>query len=233
MIALPFDDRKRAYGLAGAIAIHLLAIALVVLLSPPLPAPPRAGPGLVALQLDEPPPPPAPPPAEADEGAAAPPSRGATKAPSPPEPAAPLARPTPAAPAIDPGSQQASGAGSAAGSGAGQGGEGSGAGSGGSGAGTGSGAVTPPVRVAGGLSDADYRRTRPPPGAGGTVTVSYRIRSDGAVDRCTVLRTSGYEVLDSATCRLIERRFRYVPARDASGRAIDWEVRTDYTWRPR
>src|SRR6187401_2914035 len=86
MIALPFDDRKRAYGLAGAIAIHLLAIALVVLLSPPLPAPPRAGPGLVALQLDEPPPPPAPPPAEADEGAAAPPSRGATKAPSPPEP---------------------------------------------------------------------------------------------------------------------------------------------------
>ena len=51
--------------------------------------------------------------------------------------------------------------------------------------------------------------------------------------RCTVLRTSGYEVFDNATCRLIEQRFRYTPARDASGRAVDWEVRTDYTWRPR
>jgi protein TonB len=233
MIALPFDDRKRAYGLAGAIAIHLLAIALVILFSPPLPAPPRAESGLVAMQLDAPPPPPEPPPDKADEGAAAPPSRGATKAPSPPKPPAPLARPTPAEPAIDPGSEQASGAGAAAGSGAGQGGEGTDTGSGGGGAGTGSGAITPPVRVAGALTDSDYRRTRPPQGAGGTVIVSYRIRSDGTVDRCTVLRTSGFEVLDRATCRLIERRFRYVPAHDASGRAVDWDVRTDYTWRPR
>jgi len=233
MTAQLLDDRKRAYGLAGAIAIHLLAIALVVLLAPPLPAPPRAAPGLVALQLDAPPTP-APPPDKADEGAAAPPSRGATKAPSPPEPVPPpLARPTPAEPAVDPGSQQASGAGAAPGSGAGQGGEGSGAGSGDSGAGRGSGAITPPVRVAGALTNADYRRTRPPAGAAGTVVVSFRVRSDGAVDRCTVLRTSGYEALDSATCRLIEQRFRYQPARDAGGRPVDWEVRTDYTWRPR
>jgi protein TonB len=63
--------------------------------------------------------------------------------------------------------------------------------------------------------------------------VSYRVRTDGRVDRCTVLRTSGYEILDRETCRLIERRFRYEPARDAAGRPIDWEVRTDYTWRPR
>jgi protein TonB len=89
------------------------------------------------------------------------------------------------------------------------------------------------VRVAGALTDADYRRTRPPEGAAGTVTVGYRIRTDGRVDRCAVLRTSGYETLDSATCRLIEHRFRFEPARDASGRAIDWAVRTEYTWRPR
>lgn len=233
MTAQLLDDRRRAIGLAGAIAIHLLAIALLVLLSPPPPAaPPPATPGLVALQLDQPPPPPRPP-DEAEEGAAAPPSRGASEAPSPPEPPAPLARPTPAEPAIDPGAQQASGAGVSSGSGDGQGGEGSGTGSGDSGAGTGSGAITPPVRTAGALTNADYRRTRPPEGAAGTVVVSFRIRTDGAVDQCTVLRTSGYETLDNATCRLIERRFRYTPARDASGRAIEWEVRTDYTWRPR
>jgi protein TonB len=227
------DDRKRAYGLAGAIAIHVLAIALVILLAPPWPTQPSAGPGLVAVQLDAPPPPPAPP-DNVDEGAAAPPSRGATKAPSQPEPPVPpLARPTPAEPAIDPGSQQASGAGAAPGSGAGQGGEGSGTGSGDSGSGRGSGVITPPTRIAGALTNADYRRTRPPAGAAGTVVVSFRVRTDGAVDRCTILRTSGYEVLDSATCRLIEQRFRYQPARDASGRPVDWEVRTDYTWRPR
>src|SRR6187549_2625911 len=101
MTAQLLDDRKRAYGLAGAIAIHVLAIALVILLAPPWPAPPRATRGVVAVQLDAPRPPPPPSPDKADEGAAAPQSRGATEAPSPPPPTAPLARPTPAPPAID------------------------------------------------------------------------------------------------------------------------------------
>jgi protein TonB len=101
------------------------------------------------------------------------------------------------------------------------------------GSGTGAGRITPPVRVAGALSNADYRRTRPPRGAAGTVFVSYRVRADGAVDRCTVLQSSGFAVLDEATCRLIEQRFRFQPARAADGQAIDWQVRTDYTWRPR
>jgi protein TonB len=233
MTAQLLDDRRRALGLAGAVAIHLLAIAVVALLAPPRPPPPVAEPGLVAVPLDDPPPPAPRPTEQAEEGAAAPPSRGSSEAPSPPPPPAPLARPTPAEPATDPGSQQASGAGASPGPGAGAGGEGSGTGAGDGGAGAGSGALTPPVRVAGALTNADYRRTRPPAGAAGTVTVSYRVRTDGAVDRCTVLRTSGYDALDSATCRLIERRFRYEPARDAAGRPIDWEVRTDYTWRPR
>ncbi len=110
---------------------------------------------------------------------------------------------------------------------------GPGSGSGGSGEGSGGGAITPPVRIAGALTNADYRRTRPPRGAAGTVFVSYRVRADGRVDRCAVLNSSGYAVLDEATCELIEQRFRFEPARDAGGRAIDWEVRTDYTWRPR
>jgi protein TonB len=233
MAAQLLDDRRRALGLAGAIAIHLVAIVLIALLAPTRPLPPVADPGLVAVQLDAPLSPPTPPPDQADEGAAAPPSRGLREAPSPPEPPAPLARPTPAEPAPDAGSHQSSGAGGSPGADAGQGGAGSGTGSGDGGTGQGAGAITPPSRIAGALTNADYRQTRPPAGAAGTVFVSFRIRADGAVDRCTVLRTSGYEVLDRATCRLIERRFRYDPARDAAGRPIDWEVRTDYTWRPR
>ena len=223
MAAELLHDRNRAFGMAGTIGVHALAIALLLLVRSPAGLPPAIEPGLVAVPLREPPPPPPEVTDEPDEPAAAPASRGADRAPSPPESPIPLARPTPAEPSIDPGSGSGSGSGASTGSGSGQGGTGSGGG----------GAATPPVRVAGALTDADYRRTRPPEGAAGTVVVSYRVRADGTVDRCTVLRSSNYLVLDEATCRLIERRFRFVPARDASGQAIDWDVRTDYTWRPR
>ena len=224
MAAELLHDRNRAFGLAGAIGVHVLAIALLLLVRSPAAPPAAARPDLVAVSLREPPPPPPPPePAEAPDEPA-PSSRGADEAPSPPIPPIVLAPPTPAEPSIDPGSDSGGGAGEGAGSGAGQGGAGSGGGGG---------AATPPVRIAGALTNADYRRTRPPQGAAGTVEVSYRIRTDGRVDRCTVLRSSSYAVLDEATCRLIEQRFRYEPARDSAGRAIDWEVRTDYTWRPR
>jgi len=222
MAAELLHDRNRAFGLAGALGVHALAIALLLFVRSPAELPRAPERALVAVPLREAPPPPPPAPEQADEPA--PPSRGVNQAPSPPTPPIVLASPTPAEPAIDPGSGAGSGSGPSAGSGSGQ---------GGSGSGEGGGAVTPPVRIAGALTDADYRRTRPPEGAAGTVVVSYRVRSDGTVDRCAVLRSSSYEVLDAATCRLIEQRFRFVPARDAGGRAIDWEVRTDYTWRPR
>lgn len=233
MAAELLDRRNRMLGIAGTVAVHVLVIAVLVLFTPRLsPLPEVPEPGLVAVDLSEPPPPP-PPPDDVEEGAAAPPSRGVTEAPSPPPPPAPLARPTPAEVAVDPGSGQASGAGAAPGSGAGQGGEGSGSGAGGAGSGRGAGLVTPPQRLEGALTNADYRRARPPEGAAGTVRVSFRVRTDGRVDDCAVIGSSGFAVFDEATCRLIEQRFRFRPARDESGRAIDWTVRTDYTWTPR
>ena len=222
MAANLLHDRNRAIGLAGAIGVHVLALALVLLVRSPPVSPSASEPALVAVSLRKPPPPPPPPPEQADEPA--PPSRGVNQAPSPPIPPIVLAPPTPAEPSVDPGSGAGSGSGASAGAGEGD---------GGSGSGTGGGAATPPVRIAGALTNADYRRTRPPQGAAGTVAVSYRIRTDGRVDRCSVLQSSGYTVLDEATCRLIEQRFRFEPARDAGGRAIDWEVRTEYTWQPR
>lgn len=227
-------NRNRALGLAAALAVHVAAVALLVLFTPEPLAPPEPEGDLVAVLPTEPlAPPPPPPPVEQEEGAAAPPSRGETDAPSPPEPPAPLQSPTPAEPSIDPGSESASGASVAAGSGSGRGGEGSGRGAGDGGSGTGSGRVTPPVRIAGALTHADYARTNPPRGAAGTVFIAFRVRTDGAVDRCRIVRSSGYDVLDRATCRLVERRFRFRPARDAQGRAIEYELRTNFTWEPR
>jgi protein TonB len=224
------DNRKRAIGLAVAIALNGGLLALLLSLSRDVAPALLRGPGLSTFDISEPPP--APPPATEPAGASAPPSRGATRAPSPPNPPQPLPKPTPAQPAVDTGSASASGAGAAAGSGAGHGGEGSGTGSGGGGAGAGSGA-TPPVHIAGALTDADYARSGVPRGAGGTVVIGFRVRSDGRVDNCTTVRSSGYAIIDRATCRLVERRFRFRPARDANGRAIDFALRTDFTWRPK
>ena len=225
------SDRNRALGAAGTIVANGLLLAVLLSLSTTAP-PVRTGPGLVSFDVTQPPPPAPPPPAPKPAGAAAPTSRGATKAPSPPNPPHPLPKPTPAQPAIDAGSQSASGAGVAAGSGAGQGGQGTGTGSGGSGTGNGAGA-TPPVHIAGALTDADYRRSGLPKGASGTVLISFRVRADGTVDRCDTVRSSGYAIIDRETCQLVEQRFRFRPARDAAGHPIDFTLRTDFTWRPR
>jgi protein TonB len=227
-------DRNRLAGIAGTVLVHVVAIGVLMLFAPDyVPLPKALKPALVAVDLTPPPPPPPPPPDDVEQGASAPPSRGATEAPSPPPPPRPLALPTPAQVAVDPGSQQASGLGNAPGNAAGQGGEGNGSGAGGAGNGRGAGRVSPPVRIEGALSNADYRRARAPEGAAGTVMVSFRVRTDGRADSCSVIRSSGYDVFDEATCRLIEQRFRYQPARDESGRAVDWTIRTDYTWTPR
>lgn len=232
MAAQLLDRRNRVLGIAGTVVVHVLIVGVVLLFATDYrPGPTVREPGLAAFDLKEPPPP--PPPDDVEQGAAAPPSRGATEEPSPRPPPMPLARPEPAEVAVDPGSGQASGLGSAPGSGAGTGGEGSGSGAGGAGSGRGAGVVTPPQRIEGELTNADYRRARAPEGAAGTVLVGFRVRTDGRVDRCAVIRSSGYAEFDEATCRLIERRFRFRPARDAAGRAVEWTIRTDYTWTPR
>jgi len=234
MAAQFLDRRNRVLGIAGTIAVHVVVIAGLLLLSPRFKSLPAPEPGLVAVHLTQPPPPePPPPPDEIDEGAAAPPSRDVDEAPAPPPPPRPLATPTPAEVSPDPGADSGAGLGPAPGNGAGVGGEGSGSGAGGQGGGRGAGRVIPPQRIEGGFTRSDYRRAGAPRDAFGTVVVGFRVRSDGTVDRCSVIRSSGYREFDDTTCRLIEQRFRYRPARDASGQPIDWNIRTDFTWTPR
>jgi protein TonB len=225
------DNRNRAIGVAATLGINTLLVALLLTLSSGLvPAALRA-PGLTTFDVTKPPPP-APPPDTQPAAAAAPPSRGATRAPAPPHPPHPRPTPTSVPPWLDAGSQSASGAGSAAGSGAGRGGEGNGTGAAAGGNGTGA-AATQPVHVAGDLTAADYRRSGLPRGTGGQVIVSMRVRSDGRVDQCRVARSSGYAAIDEATCRLIEQRFRFRPARTAGGEPVDAQIQWAATWQPR
>jgi len=57
-------------------------------------------------------------------------------------------------------------------------------------------------------------------GEEGTVQARLDVDARGRVSRCTVIRSSGSVSLDSATCRILERRARFTPARDVNGKAV-------------
>lgn len=178
---------------------------------------------------EEPPPPPpieevVPPKAitEVAEGAPAPPGLKARPTPvvaSPPKVRLPVPSPLVVAPVEGLGNAPSAGASDIAGPGTGAGGEGDGTGSGGAGDGTGGGGpVIPPRYLRGRLVNSDYPRAAR--AAEGSVTVSFTVETDGSVSGCRVTESSGNADLDATTCRLIERRLRYSPARDAEGRAV-------------
>lgn len=184
------------------------------------------------VTLPTPPPPPLvaqPAPARAPnpEGAAAPPALKATASPVvAPKPVLSLPVPPPvtAAPKPNDGGATSSGASPRPGPGSGAGGIGDGTGSGRFGTGTGGGGGAVSARqIAGRIVDRDYPRAARRAKAIGNVLVHFTVATDGRVRACSVRRSSGNEELDGATCRLIRERFRFAPARDASGRAIPEE----------
>ena len=64
----------------------------------------------------------------------------------------------------------------------------------------------------------------------GMVRVSYTVGADGRVSNCTVVQSSGSSSLDSTTCRIIQRRYRYAPARDAAGNPVSTTITTSVNW---
>ncbi|HEY0324852.1 MAG TPA: energy transducer TonB [Allosphingosinicella sp.] len=185
----------------------------------PPPPPPSTGSAAPNLRAADPRP----------EGAASPPNLKANPTPLvAPEPEIPPLSRSPIAAATTAGTGRDSSAGAAPvrGLGTGSGGFGTGTGSGrfgggggGGGGGTGAGwAVTPPRRVAGGLSIDDLPEPLRAAGFRGEVEVRYRVEADGRASDCRPIRSSGNRLVDETTCRLIERRFRFRPSRDAAGR---------------
>lgn len=54
----------------------------------------------------------------------------------------------------------------------------------------------------------------------GTTGVRITIGADGRVSSCDVIASSGSSSLDTTTCSIIQRRARFVPARDEAGNAV-------------
>lgn len=228
--------QERLKASAGVAALHaLLAYALIAGFSVRVPMP--ASERLRLFHVSEPPPPPPEPPAKAapePEGASAPAGPDARPSPIVAPPAKlPVLSPISAAPEPAPlptGTAPSAGA-AADGTGTGAGGEGTGAGSGGRGSGSGGGGGVRAERVGGRISGiTDYPNAARRAGIEGSVGVRYVVGTDGRAGGCRVIRSSGNAELDFTTCRLVEERFRYRPARDASGRPVPETVSRMFDW---
>jgi len=64
----------------------------------------------------------------------------------------------------------------------------------------------------------------------GDVSISFTIGTDGRPKDCTVTQSSGHEVLDTATCAVVNRRACYKPAMK-DGVAIESPGTFHFRWR--
>jgi protein TonB len=82
------------------------------------------------------------------------------------------------------------------------------------------------------FSGDDYPASAQSAGAEGTVRASLTIGTDGRVVGCSITQSSGNTALDSATCNILRRRAKFIPARDSNGNPTTDTVSTpSIVWR--
>lgn len=234
-------DRIKA--LVAVLLVHAgLAVAILGGLDVSINGIERDRPTTVAIMPETLPPPepiepPRPDESSAAKDEAAPPNLKSKPAPVVvPEPAIPLPIEPPVRTAEvkgPEGADRTAGAAATAGPGTGAGGTGSGfggGGRGGSGAGTGGGET--PARLIQNLRHRDYRQIVAGRLPTGRAAMDLRIDPAGRVAGCRVVGSSGDAVVDAQLCPLVQRRLRFRPARDASGRPISQQLTYTATWRP-
>ncbi len=186
---------------------------------------------LTSLDLRTPPPPPPPkhPAASRRAAPAAPPARHALAAPFVAPRTPPLKPPPPLPVAPAPGQGMAAEAGAAStGNGIGAGGSGAGSGAGGTGDGDGGG--SDPELVGGEIKSSDTPEALRQAPLTATVQALVSVDAAGKVSDCRTQKSSGNATLDDLTCRLIQKRFRFHPARDAGGQAVAAKIIYEQEW---
>lgn len=80
------------------------------------------------------------------------------------------------------------------------------------------------------VSDEDYPSAAVRNEEQGTTRFRLAVGPDGRVADCTVTSSSGSSALDSATCRLMRQRAKFIPARDSDGRPTGDSVASSIRW---
>lgn len=246
-------NRDRVKSAIGVAAFHaLLGYALIVGLGFDIAEVPGETLKLFDVSPEPPPPPPLAEPArpeekkqraraENPEGAASPKNLRDTPTPVvalPPIVKLDVPSPTVVAPVAGQGARASAGASDVPGPGTGSGGQGTGLGSGDSGNGTGGGGggggvARGPRQIRGSIYDSDYPGSDEEAREDEIVHLRFVVAPHGRVRNCVVTRSSGNRAVDALTCELIERRFRYVPARNEDGDAMPFTIAGTHIWEAR
>jgi len=64
----------------------------------------------------------------------------------------------------------------------------------------------------------------------GTAAFKLTIDRQGRVSKCEITSSSGSDVLDDATCNIVTKRARFVPARDSNGESVPDEYSGRIRW---
>lgn len=64
----------------------------------------------------------------------------------------------------------------------------------------------------------------------GTTAFVLAVSPEGRIRECRIAQGSGSSTLDAATCRILQARARYQPARDSNGKTVPDEVRGRIKW---
>ncbi len=80
------------------------------------------------------------------------------------------------------------------------------------------------------VTNNDYPQRALQRGWEGDLTYALEIGTDGRVDDCRIVNSSGRSVLDETACRMISQRARFDPAIDSSGEAIAGIYRGAVSW---
>ena len=81
-------------------------------------------------------------------------------------------------------------------------------------------AATPAKLRSGGILPADYPVDALAARAEGMTAIRYTVHEHGRVASCAVTATSGHASLDRAACAIVQRRYRFSPARAADGTLV-------------
>lgn len=90
--------------------------------------------------------------------------------------------------------------------------------------------ASPKGNPGGWITNNDYRTSWINRGYTGVANFTLLIDARGRVSGCTITGSTGHPELDNATCRLLERRARFEPAKDSSGNAVAGSYRSSVRW---
>lgn len=81
------------------------------------------------------------------------------------------------------------------------------------------------------ITDDDYPAEARAAGQQGIVSYRLTVTDEGRVGSCIVTKSSGAEILDSATCTILARRATFTPALDAERNAIEGSYSSRVVWK--